>query len=196
MRIMLTGFSLSMRAGHHPASRRLARVLQARGHVVMASGSHPLQLPRTVEIDSIPVVSDPCRLVERPDIIHACHPHDAFWALSALPGVPAVLEAGERPYPVTSHPRIYRRLFTKGSPTTDPAPSTRSLGQPSLPMAVTLPSDEESLGEALEDIYTQVVEENRNRAPDPVAEAAATLEYLKVLFWELARVPELNPLSF
>ena len=196
MRILLTGASLSIRAGHDPVSRQLARVLQARGHIVMASGSHPNQVPRTMEIDWIPVVSEPWRLELPPDIIHACHPHDAFWALAALPGVPAVLQTGGRTRHLPCHPRIYRRLHRVCSPGKSPEMATGKRDSFNPDQDVILPEDEEMLGAKLEEVYLQVTVENRNRPIELMDEAGANLAYLEDLFPRLMKVDELNPITF
>ncbi|MFM7181208.1 MAG: hypothetical protein ACKO2G_07070 [Verrucomicrobiales bacterium] len=190
MRILLTGFSLSIRAGHEPVSRQLARMLQARGHIVAASGSHPSQLPRVLKIDWTPIASDPSRLVERPDIIHACHLHDAFWALAALPGVPAVLHCGRDIHQSVMHPRIYRRLHS-------PCDSGQGAGSPDNVVQpdidIVLPEEEDSLGPALERIYTEVIDEHAKARVDWDEEAAANLRYLQAIFPQLMAMEKLNP---
>jgi hypothetical protein len=177
MRILLTGFSLSIRAGHEVETLRLARSLQDRGHVLMVSGSHPAQLLRTLEIDMIPLVADPSNLVNPPDIIHACHLHDAFWAMAALPDVPAVLQSDAPETQLVYHPRIHRRL-RRLQP--EPAEATGSPGNNPW-RDEWLPEDEESMGSTLERIYPEVIAEHRKQPVDEEAERLANLRYLRHL---------------
>ncbi len=155
MKVMLTGESLAARAGSTSECRNIARGLQSLGHSVMVYGSDPAQLPRTIEIDWIPVVSDPSMMQYPPDIIHACHPHDVLTALAALPRVPAILQcSASHDNSLPHHPRIFRRLNAR-----EPMPATR-----------------------LVEIYRDVITENDSRPVNLQAETAATLEYLRRIF--------------
>lgn len=183
MRVFLTGSSLTVRAGHESATLALARALQDRGHVIMVGGSHPAQLPRTLEVDWIPLVADPARLIVPPDIIHACHLHDAFWALAALPGVPAILQTDDFPLPGEFHPRIYRHLRRAGDYQIAVFP-----GEEIRPL-----HDGGELGDFLEELYYRVIEEHRSRPLDSEAERLANLAYLRMLNSSTISVYELNP---
>lgn len=90
MRVLITNHSLDVRGGEEPFVRELARHLNARGHAVMAYGSDPSRGERLLEIDPIPVTTEPVKLETPPDIIHAQNPLDALTTLAVLPRTPLV----------------------------------------------------------------------------------------------------------
>ncbi|MEM7147294.1 MAG: hypothetical protein AAF591_19415 [Verrucomicrobiota bacterium] len=112
MRILVTNNTLVPRGGTESVVGDLARVLQGRGHTVLAYSSDERQRERLLENDQIPVASDLANLPFRPDLIHGFHHLDVMSALAALPGVPALYQSHgsiRRDY-APRHPRLYRYL--------------------------------------------------------------------------------------
>lgn len=116
MKILITNQSLAVRAGTEPYVRDLARALQSLGHMVFVYSSDPGQGERLLERDLIAVATDLANLPIQPDIIHANHHLDAFTALTALPGVPAIYQehGGLWQDAPPLHPRI-RHYFAPSS---------------------------------------------------------------------------------
>lgn len=112
MNILITNQSLAVRAGTEPYVRDLARALQSLGHMVFGYSSDPGQPERLLERDLIAVATDLENLPIRPDVIHANHHLDAFTALTALPGVPAIYQehGGLWQDMPPVHPRIHHHL--------------------------------------------------------------------------------------
>lgn len=180
MRVLLTAERLVERASCGEKTLNLARLLQARGHLVMAYGSDWAQLARTVEIDSMPLVADLTRLTVRPDIIHALNPHDAITALAALPDVPALCQfAAEvvRKIP-PRHPRLYRLLWDEGE-TNPPGASTPAGWLDNEVVIFGSKMSDLEKGRALESLYEEIIAGHSVRPPDWPAEARALLEYLQ-----------------
>jgi hypothetical protein len=179
MRVLLTGCSLARRAGTDAATRALARGLMARGHRVMAYGSDMAQLPRTVEIDIIPVVPDPAKLSVQPDIIHACHPLDALSLLTALPGVPAVFHSGPgyAAAAVPLHPRLRRHLVVADFPVEDDMGATPAR----IGLQVTGEWPELAM-DRLESVYREVIEESCGLETDWEEESRAILRWLRAIY--------------
>jgi glycosyltransferase involved in cell wall biosynthesis len=111
MRILITNHELVHRAGTQLYVRDLATGLAARGLQPIVFTPWPGAVADELRAAAIPVVDDPARLGEPPDLIHGQHHAPTMSALLAWPGVPAVyfchgwLPPQELP---PRHPRILR----------------------------------------------------------------------------------------
>lgn len=111
MRVLITNFELVHRGGSQGYVRDVATGLAARGLQPLVFTPHAGPAADALRAAAIPVVDDPARLGEPPDVIHGQHHLPTMTALLAWPGVPAVsfchgwLPAEELP---PRHPRILR----------------------------------------------------------------------------------------
>lgn len=111
MRVLITNYELVHRAGTQLYVRDLATGLAARGLQPIVFTPWPGAVADELRAAAIPVVDDPARLGEPPDLIHGQHHMPTMSALLAWPGVPAVffchgwLPPQEVP---PRHPRILR----------------------------------------------------------------------------------------
>lgn len=111
MRVLITNHELVHRAGTQLYVRDLATGLAARGVQPIVFTPWPGAVADELRAAGIPVVDDPTRLAEPPDLIHGQHHLPTMAALFAWPGVPAVffchgwLPPQEVP---PRHPRILR----------------------------------------------------------------------------------------
>ncbi|HEX2164363.1 MAG TPA: glycosyltransferase [Thermoanaerobaculia bacterium] len=111
MRVLITNHELLHRGGSQAYVCDLARGLAARGLQPLVFTPHVGAAASELRAAAIPVVDDPARLGEPPDLIHGQHHLPTLTALSAWPGVPAVffchgwLPSEEAP---PRHPRILR----------------------------------------------------------------------------------------
>ena len=111
MRILITNHELVHRGGTQLYVRDLATGLAARGLQPIVFTPHLGAVADELRAAAIPVVDDPARLAEPPDLIHGQHHLPTMSALLAWPGVPAVffchgwLPPQEVP---PRHPRILR----------------------------------------------------------------------------------------
>lgn len=111
MRVLITNFELVHRGGSQGYVRDVATGLAARGLQPLVFTPHPGPAADALRAAAIPVVDDPARLGEAPDVIHGQHHLPTMTALLAWPGVPVVsfchgwLPPQELP---PRHPRILR----------------------------------------------------------------------------------------
>ena len=111
MRVLLTNYELVHRGGSQLYLRDVALALAERGLQPLVFSPTTGAAARELRAAAIPVVTDPARLGEPPDVIHGQHHLPTMTALLAWPGVPAVsfchgwLPPQELP---PRHPRILR----------------------------------------------------------------------------------------
>lgn len=111
LRILITNRVLTGRTGTELYTRDLALALLARGHrpVVYSPSLGPLA--EELRHATVPVVDDPLKLGEVPDIIHGHHTHETVTALAAFPSAPAIFLVHDWSAPHDAppmHPRIRR----------------------------------------------------------------------------------------
>lgn len=113
MRVLITNFELVHRGGSQLYVRDVATALAARGLEPVVFTPHAGAAADEIRAAAIPVVDDPSRLGEPPDLIHGQHHLPTMTALLAWPRVPAIfvchgwLPPEEVP---PRHPRILRYL--------------------------------------------------------------------------------------
>jgi hypothetical protein len=90
LKILFTNNTLDRRAGTELYTLDLARRLLARGHRPIAFTTDLGPVAEELRKATIPVIDDPAKLAEPPDVIHAQHHLEALIALLSFPGVPAV----------------------------------------------------------------------------------------------------------
>lgn len=111
LRILLTNAHLDGRTGTELYIRDLALGLLAKGHRPVVFSPNLGALAEELRHATVPVVDDPLKVGETPDLIHGHHTHETVTALTAFPGVPAIFvlhdwSATQDEPPL--HPRIRR----------------------------------------------------------------------------------------
>jgi len=113
LRVLLTNRILAHRTGTELYVREVAVGLSERGHLPVVYSPRLGRLAAELREQTIPVVDDPAKIGETPDIIHGHHGLETLTALLAFPGVPAVSVChswvGWADEPVV-FPRIHRYL--------------------------------------------------------------------------------------
>jgi hypothetical protein len=90
LRVLLTNRVLAHRTGTELYVRDVALGLLQRGHLPVVYSPRLGAVAAELRRDTIPVVDDPTRIAEAPDVIHGHHGVETLTALLAFPGVPAV----------------------------------------------------------------------------------------------------------
>jgi hypothetical protein len=113
LRVLLTNRVLAHRTGTELYVRDVAQGLLQRGHLPVVYSPRLGDLAAELRRQTVPVVDDPMKVGEAPDIIHGHHGVETLTALLAFPRVPAVSVChswvGWADEPVV-FPRIYRYL--------------------------------------------------------------------------------------
>jgi hypothetical protein len=90
LRVLLTNRILAHRTGTELYVRDLAIGLLQRGHLPVVYSPRLGAVAAELRRHTIPVVDDPAKIAEAPDVIHGHHGLETLTALMAFPGVPAV----------------------------------------------------------------------------------------------------------
>ena len=113
LRILLTNRVLAHRTGTEMYVRDVAMGLLQRGHLPVVYSPRLGDVAAELRNQTIPVVDDPMKVGEAPDIIHGHHGLETLTALLAFPRVPAISVChswvGWADEPV-SFPRLHRYL--------------------------------------------------------------------------------------
>lgn len=112
MRVLLVTIRLALPGGSELYVRDVARALRARGHVPIVCSAHLGPVADELRASGIPIVDDPARLAEAPDVIHGQHHLATMAALARFPTTPTVYFChGFLPWeeaPPPAHPAIRR----------------------------------------------------------------------------------------
>ena len=90
LRVLLTNRVIAQRTGTEVYVRDVASELLRRGHEPIVYSPRLGPLADDIRSLTIPIVDDPARIAQPPDIIHGHHGLETLTALLAFPGVPAV----------------------------------------------------------------------------------------------------------
>ena len=90
MRVLITNNTLDWRAGSELYVRDVAVGLLRRGHQPVAFSTRLGAVAEDLRAATVPVVDDPARLAEPPDLIHGHHHLETTVAMLHFPGVPVV----------------------------------------------------------------------------------------------------------
>jgi hypothetical protein len=90
VRVLLTNFDLTLRAGSQLYVRDIACALLARGHAPVVYARKLGDVAEELRARTVPVVDDLRDVTEPPDIIHGQQNHELITALLAFPEVPAI----------------------------------------------------------------------------------------------------------
>jgi hypothetical protein len=90
VRVLITNNTLDWRAGSELYVRDVAVGLLRRGHQPVAFSTRLGAVADELRAATIPVVDDPARLAEPPDLIHGHHHLETTTAMLHFPGVPVV----------------------------------------------------------------------------------------------------------
>jgi hypothetical protein len=90
LRILLTNRILAHRTGTELYVRDVAIGLLQRGHLPVVYSPRLGAVAEELRRHTIPIVDDPAKITEAPDVIHGHHGLETMTALMAFPGVPAL----------------------------------------------------------------------------------------------------------